>query len=145
AEANACIEAGAGIVHHHHDMRLDEDAATAQIVETATGIQSVHPGALVYTDYLTGKRAAEENAHLEPLAKAGLLTMCAIDPGVTTFASFDADGVPSRTDLDGLHFNDAHAMVEFSKQHDVPISLGVFEPGHLRWILAYEQRVGFSP
>ena len=27
AEANACIEAGAGIVHHHHDMRLDEPAA----------------------------------------------------------------------------------------------------------------------
>ena len=133
------VDAGAGIVHHHHDMRLDEEQAIRQIVDTAIGIQSVHPSTLVYTDYLTGKRATEENAHLSPLAQAGLLTMFAIDPGLTTFASYDKDGVPSRTYVDGLHFGEAHEMVEFSKEHGVPISLGVFEPGHLRWILAYER------
>ena len=145
AEAVACLDAGAGIVHHHHDMRLDQTAATEQIRAVATGIQSAFPGTLVYTDYLTGKRAWEENAHLRPMAEAGLLTMFAIDPGITTFGSFDDDGVPTRTYLDGLRFDEAHEMVAFSKEHDVPISLGVFEPGHLRWILAYEQRVGFSP
>jgi uncharacterized protein (DUF849 family) len=36
-------------------------------------------------------------------------------------------------------------MVELSKELGVPISLGVFEPGHLRWILAYERCAGFSP
>jgi uncharacterized protein (DUF849 family) len=145
AEAVACLHAGAGIVHHHHDMRLDEVAATEQIRAVGSGIQAAFPGTLVYTDYLTGKRAWEENAHLRPLAEAGLLTMFAIDPGITTFGSFDGDGVPTRTYLDGLRFDEAHDMVTFSKEHDVPISLGVFEPGHLRWILAYEQRVGFSP
>lgn len=145
AEAIACIDAGAGIVHHHHDMRLDEADAIAQLTSTAAGIQAARPSTLVYTDYLAGKRAWEENAHLVPMAEAGLLTMFAIDPGLTTFASFDRDGVPSRTYVDGLHFAEAHEMIEFSKEHGVPISLGVFEPGHLRWILAYEQRVGFSP
>lgn len=144
AEASACLGAGAGIIHHHHDMRLDETDAVAQLVDTADGIQAAHPSTLVYTDYLTGKRAHEENAHLRPLAERGLLTMFAIDPGLTTFGSFDRDGVPTRTYVDGLHFGDAHEMIEFSKEFDVPISLGVFEPGHLRWILHYERRIGFS-
>jgi uncharacterized protein (DUF849 family) len=145
SEATACIDAGAGIVHHHHDMRLTEPEAIEQLVATAAGIQAAHPSTLVYTDYLTGRRAWEENAHLRPLAEAGLLTMFAIDPGLTTFASFDDNGIPSRTYIDGLHFGEAHEMIEFSKHFNVPISLGVFEPGHLRWILAYERRVGFSP
>jgi 3-keto-5-aminohexanoate cleavage enzyme len=144
-EASQCIDAGAGIVHHHHDMRLEEPEAIRQLVDTSAGIQAVHPSQLVYTDYLTGKRAWEENAHLKPLAAEGLLTMFAIDPGLTTFASYDSEGVPSRTYIDGLHFGEAHEMIEFSKEHGVPISLGVFEPGHLRWIMAYERRLGFSP
>lgn len=144
-EATACIAAGAGIVHHHHhDMRLDEPDAVEQLLATAAGIQAAHPSTLGYTDYLTGRRAREENAHLRPLAERGLLTMFAIDPGLTTFGSFDRTGVPSRTYVDGLHFDDAHEMIEFSKEFDVPISLGVFEPGHLRWILHYERRIGFS-
>lgn len=145
SEATACIAAGAGVVHHHHDMRLGETEAIAQLVETAAGIQAAHPDTLVYTDYLAGKTAARENAHLQHLAEAGLLTMFAIDPGITTFAIYDDDVVPTRTYLDGLQLAEAHTMVEFSKQVGVPISLGVFEPGHLRWILAYEQTTGFSP
>jgi 3-keto-5-aminohexanoate cleavage enzyme len=67
------------------------------------------------------------------------------DPGITTFASVDADGVPTRTYTDGLRFSEAHEMVTFSKEVGVPISLGVFEPGQLRWIVAYARAVGFSP
>jgi 3-keto-5-aminohexanoate cleavage enzyme len=44
AEADACIRAGAGIVHHHHDMRLDESAAVDQLTETAQRIQEAHQG-----------------------------------------------------------------------------------------------------
>ena len=54
AEADACVAAGAGIIHHHHDMRLDEAAAIAQLVAIGRGIQDRHPGTLVYTDYLAG-------------------------------------------------------------------------------------------
>jgi 3-keto-5-aminohexanoate cleavage enzyme len=144
-EATACIDAGAGIIHHHHDMRLAEPDAVDQLMATNAGIQAARPSTLVYTDYLTGKRAAEENAHLHPMAETGLLTMFAIEPGLTTFGSFDDDGLPTRTYIDGLHFGEAHEMVQFSKDYDVPISLGVFEPGHLRWIMAYEHTVGFSP
>jgi 3-keto-5-aminohexanoate cleavage enzyme len=145
AEADACIQAGAGIIHHHHDMRLDESEAITQLIDTGRRILDRHPGSLIYTDYLAGKRAVEENAHLQPMGRAGVLTMFAIDPGITTFASDDHEGLPIHTYTDGLRFSEAHEMINFSKEVGVPISLGVFEPGHLRWILAYERAVGFSP
>ncbi len=145
AEADACIRAGAGIVHHHHDMRLDESDAVGHLTEMAQRIQEAHPGTLVYSDYLRGRTAVEENAHLDPMARKGVLTMFAIDPGITSFAGFDTDGLPVHTYTDGLRFSECHQMVQFSKEVGIPISLGVFEPGHLRWILAYEQISGFSP
>lgn len=144
AESIACIDAGAGIVHYHHDMRLSEPDGIDALASCARGIHAKHPGAITYTDYLKGKKAWEENAHLKPMADDGELTMFAIDPGITTFPSRDRDGRPTRTYTDGLHFDECHEMIEFSKQVNVPISLGVFEPGHLRWILAYEQSAGFS-
>jgi 3-keto-5-aminohexanoate cleavage enzyme len=145
AEAVACVSAGAGIVHYHHDMRLSEADGITALSGCAEGVHAAHPGTLTYTDYLTGKKAWEENAHLKPMAESGELTMFAIDPGITTFPSRDSDGRPTRTYTDGLRFDECHELVEFSKQVNVPISLGVFEPGHLRWVLAYEQSDGFSP
>jgi 3-keto-5-aminohexanoate cleavage enzyme len=144
-EASACIQAGAGIVHHHHDARLTETDAVDELIAIGLGIQERHPSALVYTDYMPGRRAWEENAHLGPMAAAGALTMFSIDPGVTSFANLDGDGVPNGTYIDGLQFDDAHDMIEFSKELQVPVSLGVFDPSHLRWILAYELHVGFYP
>ena len=143
-EALGCVAAGAGIIHYHHDMRLSSEDGVAALVETARRIEEQAPGTLMYTDYLSGKRAWEENAHLPVMAEAGLLTMFAIDPGVTTFASFDEQGAPTRTYLDGLRFDEADEMVAYSKLEDVPISLGVFEPGALRWIVAYGESRGFS-
>lgn len=146
AEADACVRAGAGIIHHHHDMRLAEYEAVEQLVETGRRILDAHPGTLIYTDYLAGKRAWEENAHLKPMAEAGVLTMFAVDPGITTFGSVDpAVGRATRTYTDGLHFSEVDELVEFSKAMQVPVSLGVFEPGQLRWILHYARTAGFSP
>lgn len=145
-EGLACIDAGASIVHHHHDMRLDPPAAIDELIETSRLILAERPGTLIYTDYLTGRdtSAEQEYAFLEPMANAGVLTMFAIDPGLTTFASIDRDGRPTRTYVDGLHFHEADQLVTFAKSADTPLSLGVFEPGHLRWILAYQHAAGFS-
>lgn len=143
AQGIACLDAGAGIVHHHHDMRLEAAAAAQQLIDVGEKILAAHPDALIYTDYLSGRAAWDENAHLRPMAEAGVLTMFAIDPGITTFGSFDESGLPTRTYTDGLKFSEAHELVAFAKEMQVPMSLGVFEPGQLRWIVAYANRVGF--
>src|ERR1700712_3754196 len=92
AEAKACLAAGASIIHHHHDMRLEPLEATQQLVDVGEAVLAEFPGALVYTDYLTGRAAWDENAHLRPMNEAGVLTMFAIDPGITSFPSDDAQG-----------------------------------------------------
>ena len=144
AISNACIKAGAGIVHYHHDMRLEEPQAIANLVATSQGIKADNPDTLTYTDYLKGRQASVEYAHLGPMMDAGVLSMFAVDPGITAFASHDENGLPTRTYTDGLRFAEAHEMIEISKLYNVPVSLGVFEPGQLRWIVDYHQRVGFS-
>jgi hypothetical protein len=143
AEGKACLAAGAGVIHHHHDMRLTPEESARQLIEVGEQILADYPSALIYTDYLTGRAAWEENAHLRPMSEAGVLTMFAIDPGITSFPSFDDAGLPTRTYTDGLKFSEAHEMVLFAKEMNVPMSLGVFEPGHLRWIVSYAERAGF--
>ncbi|MGD9794806.1 MAG: 3-keto-5-aminohexanoate cleavage protein [Acidimicrobiia bacterium] len=147
ADAVGCIDAGAGIIHHHHDMRLDDAGSIQQLIDTGRRILDAHPGALIYTDYLTGqdKPVWEENAHLRAMADADVLTMFAVDPGITAFPSRGRDGLLTHTYLDGLRFSEAHELVAFSKEVGVPVSLGVFEPGQLRWIVTYAHEVGFSP
>jgi hypothetical protein len=61
SEGGRCIGAGAGIIHHHHDMRLDPADATDALLRTALGIREAHPQVLSYTDYLRGKSAWQEN------------------------------------------------------------------------------------
>jgi hypothetical protein len=143
SEALACLAAGASIIHHHHDMRLESTDAAQQLIDVGEQVLARYPGALIYTDYLRGRATWDENAHLRPMAEAGVLTMFAVDPGITTFGSFDDDGLPTRTYTDGLKFDEVHEMVKFAKEMNVPMSLGVFEPGHLRWIVSYADRAGF--
>jgi 3-keto-5-aminohexanoate cleavage enzyme len=142
-EANTCLAAGAGIVHHHHDNRLDVAASTQQLIDVSEAVLARYPSALIYTDYLPGRTAIDEYANLQPMVEAGVLRMFAVDPGITTFGSFDAQGLPTRTYTDGLKFSEVHELCTFAQKQDVPLSLGVFEPGQLRWILAYEAKVGF--
>jgi hypothetical protein len=103
AEAKLCLAAGAGIVHHHHDNRLDAMASTQQMIDVSEAVLSSYPSALIYTDYLPGRTAIDEYANLSPMVEAGVLRMFAVDPGITTFASLDNEGLPTRTYTDGTH------------------------------------------
>jgi 3-keto-5-aminohexanoate cleavage enzyme len=143
-EANACLDAGAGIVHHHFDRSGTVADSIAQLADIWGRVAKAYPQALHYTGYLKGTTAVEENEHLRPLAEAGLLNMFPIDPGITTKPVYNVDGLPTLTSSDGLRFDESHEMVELSKELGVPISLGVFEPVALRWIVDYARQVGFS-
>jgi 3-keto-5-aminohexanoate cleavage enzyme len=143
AEATSCLAAGAAIVHHHHDFRLERQDAVQQFIDVEMEILAEHPSALLYADYLRGRAIWEKNAHLQPMADAGVLRMVAIDPGLTTFGRLDDQGLPTVSFNAGAKHSEAHEVVEFAKRVGVPMSLGVFEPGQLRWILAYAAGAGF--
>jgi uncharacterized protein (DUF849 family) len=122
SEAKACLAAGAAIIHHHHDFRLDR-----------------------YADKLRGETIDAKFAHVQPMADAGVLRMLSLDPGLTVFARMDAHGLPSDSITGGTTYADTNRLVEFANWVGVPISLGVYEPGNLRWIHAYAAAGKFPP
>ena len=143
ANAIECFAAGAGVVHHHHDSRQERNAAIAQMIDVESRILAEVPTALMYGDYLKAKAVTDKMAHLQPMANAGVLRMLAIDPGHTMFCGNDALGRPIRAGVGGTTYGEAHELVDFAKVVGVPISLGVYEPGQLRCIMAYERAVGY--
>lgn len=136
-QAVACLEAGAGIIHHHHDFRLDRADAITQICEVERAILTDHPSALLYADYLRGTSIDDKYAYLEPLHAAGLLRMFALDPGHTMFDITDDRGLPADFAEAGFTYAECDEMVGFANRVRAPISLGIYEPGHLRWARAY--------
>ena len=142
-EAVASLAAGAAIIHHHHDFTLAEPAAIAEVIDVETRILAAYPHAYMYADYLRGDSMAEKNAHLQPMADTGVLRMVALDPGLTQFGHLD-DGLPSRHIQGGTTFPEAAAVTEFASSQRVPLSVGIYEPGNLRWAIAYA-RAGKFP
>ncbi|MBA4763183.1 3-keto-5-aminohexanoate cleavage protein [Sphingomonas sp.] len=138
-EGKECLAAGAGIVHHHHDFRKDREGAIQEMIDIEAAILEAYPHALLYGDYIRGTAIWEKNAHLQPMQDAGVLRMLALDPGLTLFGRMDENGLPSDSVTGGATFAEAHSVVEFARKHDKPVSVGVYEPGNLRWIRAYAQ------
>lgn len=145
AEGIACVEAGATIIHHHHDFNADADTATRQLIDVALGILDKYPDTLVYPNYLKGRKLAEQFAYLGPMVEQGALSMIAFDPGFTTFGRFDDQGLPSISIRAGFSYPDCDWIVRFAQEHKAPLSIGLYEPGQLRWTLAYARAGMFPP
>ena len=139
--ARASLDAGATIIHHHHDLDLSIDQQIAQVIRMSQEILSSHPHALVYpAPLLTGQTHAEMHQHYQALADAGCLTMIAVEMGRTVFAICDEDGLPSNQWVNGCTFSEGHELVTFANTHQVPISLGIYTPSMCYWIAEYAKR-----
>lgn len=144
-EGIACVEAGASIIHQHHDFSADPDYATRQLIDVALGILDQHPDTLIYPNYLKGRKLAEQFADLDPMAAEGALSMIAFDPGFTTFGRFDEHGLPSISIRAGFSYPDCDWIVRYAQAHNTPLSIGLYEPGQLRWTLHYAKAGMFPP
>jgi 3-keto-5-aminohexanoate cleavage enzyme len=136
-EAKECLAAGAGVIHHHHDFRKDREGAIQEMIDMEAAMLAAYPDALLYGDYIRGSAIWEKNGHLQPMQDAGVLRMIAVDPGLTLFGRMDDRGLPSDSVTGGATFAEANSVVEFARKYDKPLSVGVYEPGHLRWVRAY--------
>jgi uncharacterized protein (DUF849 family) len=144
AEAVACIDAGAGIVHFHHDARLDAEAAVAEIVDVCHAVQAVHPDALLYPGILAGATPSEHVAHLVPLADAGVLGFAPVDPGAAVPYGLEG-GLPSGHGYVWNPVRLSNRIAAAMRERGVPLTIGVYEPVQLRWALASEAAGALAP
>ena len=145
ADAVACFEAGAAIVHHHTDDGLFTGRhATDPYREAWTAIRARIPDAILYPTMGGGgahTTIAERYAHVEDLAELGLLRFALVDPGSVSLGGLDADLLPMAIDLVYQNtFADARYMFDVVGARGLATHVSIFEPGFLRVALAYHAR-----
>lgn len=147
ADALACFERGAAIVHNHVDVLMAPPAETAE--RQAAGWRPVleaRPDALLYPTIGLGGRAEQRFGHIPLLVESCGLRVSILDPGSVNLGAVGDDGLPGGG-FDFVYANDfgliRHA-VEICERHRLGPSIACFEPGFVRTVLAYH-RAGRLP
>jgi uncharacterized protein (DUF849 family) len=136
ADALACIEAGASIIHNHIDRPgITEAEAAERYLEGWRPVLAVRPDALLYPTVHFGPRMSYE--HLIPLAESGHLRIGLTDPGSVNLGGVDSQGVPREGIVYSNSFDAIARAFEICTMHRLGPSLAIFEPGFLRTTLAW--------
>jgi uncharacterized protein (DUF849 family) len=143
-DAYACLEAGAAILHaHSHDMRAMGDAAAEDYLATWEPALAERPDLLWYPTLCQCEGMAGMTSHWDSLARRGGLRIGAFDPGSTNLGMPGADGLPSGV-VYGISYDDVRVGFAACQRLGLGPSLGIYEPGALRTVLAWH-RVGQLP
>jgi uncharacterized protein (DUF849 family) len=144
ADAIACLDAGATIIHNHTDDPVlggDGRHDPAPYLQAWRTVLQSRPDALFYPTMGGGGPGIDietRYAHIEMLAAAGVLAQGLVDPGTTNIGRFAADGAPRP---DAMIYQNSYAdgvyMVETCRRLGVGLSISIFEPGFLRFVVGY--------
>ena len=144
ADALACVEAGAAIIHNHIDRYgLTVDQAAERYLEAWRPILAARPDALLYPTIHLGEGFSICYEQLIPLAAAGM-RVGLTDPGSVNLGGTDADGLPAGTLIYSNSFETIGRAFDICRQTRLGPSLAIYEPGFLRTALAW-WRVGRLP
>jgi uncharacterized protein (DUF849 family) len=152
ADALACIEAGATIVHNHNDEPLvtpDGVHSPAPYIAAWRPIVHAHPDVLLYATMASGGPgiAIETRwSHQVALAQTGLARMGLVDPGSVSLGPLDDAGVPAASDVVYVNtFADTRYMVERCAALGLAPSISIFDPSFLRVALAFHTAGALPP
>jgi 3-keto-5-aminohexanoate cleavage enzyme len=147
ADARACLDAGAAIVHTHtDDFALPAEQAAARYAEAYRPILDSHPDALLYPTVGSGSTIAQKLGHIDLLAAEGLVRFGVCDPGTMVIGWADERGLPSR---DSFLYENTYGDIEWALAQCARLRLGpslaIYEPGFLRNALAYWRAGALAP
>lgn len=145
ADALACLEAGATLVHNHTDDPIFDGVTAAHspepYIEAWRPVLEKQPDAFLYPTMTGGgphTTIEQRYGHLPAIARAGCLTMGIVDPGSVNIGTFDADGQPSTHDT---IYQNSHAdvryMIDTCEALGVPINFSIFDGSFMRSAAAY--------
>ncbi|BBZ47942.1 3-keto-5-aminohexanoate cleavage protein [Mycobacterium parmense] len=144
ADALACFEAGAAIVHQHiSNFNLSGDEAAEVYLGIWRQVLAERPDALWYPTINLGP-PAQWYDHIRPLAESGLLRMGVSDPGSVNMG-VSVDGLPAGSFVYTNTFDDVAHQLELCRTHRLGPSLAIYEPGFLRTVLAYRRSGQLPP
>lgn len=151
ADARACLDAGAAIVHNHTDDPVLGDQPTHDpqpYIQAWRAILQSHPHAICYPTMGGGgphTTIEQRYSHIPALAEAGVLGQGLVDPGCVALGPTGPEGLPGDVDLCYRNtYRDARYMFDTCNRLGHGASISCFEPGFVRVALAYA-RAGKMP
>lgn len=140
ADALACLDAGATVIHTHIDgLRQTGDEAAAAYLAGWKPVLAARPDTIVYGTIAEGRDVETRFGHYRLLA-AGGMRMGAFDPGSVNLATHGEDGLPGPVSfVYQTSFKDIAALAELLSGARLGPAIAIYEPGWLRATLAYEK------
>ncbi len=136
ADALACIQQGAAIIHNHIDLAgISETQAAERYLEGWRPVLAERPDALLYPTVHFGPPIGYE--HLVPLAESGVLRVGLTDPGSVNLGGVDAGGTPMGGIVYANSFDAIAHAFEIHREQRLGPSLAIYEPGFLRTTVAW--------
>lgn len=143
-EAVAALDAGAAIIHTHIEgVHITGDAAVARYLEAYDPILRQRPEAILWGTVAMGSDLEARFGHYRGLADAGV-RMGAFDPGSVNIGTQGNDGLPDWSFVYSTSFEEIAWLMELHRDHHLGPAFGIYEPGWLRIVLAY-QKAGKLP
>ena len=151
ADALACMEAGAALIHNHTDESIFGGSGELDYERYARPWRLLlreRPDAILTPTMPVGQQGVTVEtrySHVERMAEEGLLAQGLCDPGTFNLSVLDEDGLFASSDM--LYRNDMHDSryyVEACRRLNIGLSISIFEPGFLKFVLAYH-RAGKLP
>jgi 3-keto-5-aminohexanoate cleavage enzyme len=137
ADALACFDAGAAIVHNHVDLVGVPGAEAAdRYLEAWRPLLDARPDALVYPTVNVDRRGELAYDHIEHLAASGIVRLSLCDPGSLNLGAA-VDGVPTGGFVYRNSFDEIAEQLRISHEHGLGPSMAIYEPGFLRTAIAW--------
>jgi uncharacterized protein (DUF849 family) len=136
ADARACIDAGAAIVHNHIDRYGGtEQEAADRYLEGWRPVLAERPDALLYPTIHYADGISYE--HLVPLAASGLARVGIVDPGSVNLGGVDGEGVPAGGIVYGNSYDTIARAFQICAEQRLGPSMAIYEPGFLQTVVAW--------
>lgn len=137
ADALACMQAGAAIIHNHIDRYgVSVEEAAQRYLDAWRPVLTQRPDALLYPTIHFGAGFSISYEHLLPLAAAGM-RLGVTDPGSVNLGGTDHDGIPVGPMVYSNSYETIARAFDICRQAKIGPSLAIYEPGFLRTTLAW--------
>ena len=138
ADALACIEAGAALIHSHTTGTPGGKEGAEEYAQAYREVKKARPDAMLYPTMAGGVTIQERWDHQAILAEEGLVAGGVLDPGSVNLSSIGDDGQPSPTDFVYTNSpNDIRYMMGRCQELGIGASMAIYEPGFLRIPIGY--------